>query len=288
MFDVAVVGSLNLDLVATCIRHPAPGETVLGDDYAEFAGGKGLNQAVAAARAGASVALVGAVGDDDAGRRLRQVAVDAEIDIAALMTVEATPTGRALIVVDAGGENSIVVVPGANGAVRAGHTPPARIVLAQLEIPIATVAAEFARARRAGATTVLNPAPAQPLSPTLLASCDVLVPNEHEVGLLGGVDAIHAAGVETVIVTRGAAGVTVSRRSGAAADHPAFPADVVDTTGAGDAFCGNLAARLAVGADLDEAVTWAMAAGALAVSVPGAVASLPTAAATAARLTRRA
>ncbi len=286
MFDVAVVGSLNLDLVATCARHPAPGETVLGDDYAEYAGGKGLNQAVAASRAGAAVALIGAVGDDEAGTRLRRVAVDDGVDIDTVETTPDRPTGRALIVVDERGENSIVVVAGANATVRAGRSARARVVLAQLEIPLQTVETELTAARRVGATTILNPAPAQPLSPTLLATCDVLVPNEHEVELLGGADTIHAAGVETVIVTRGSSGVTISTRSGELIDLRAFPAEVVDTTGAGDAFCGNLAARLATGAAFEDAVSWAMAAGALAVSVPGAVASLPTAAATAARLTR--
>ncbi|NND75287.1 MAG: ribokinase [Ilumatobacter sp.] len=277
MIDVAVIGSLNLDLVARCDRHPDPGETVLGTTYAEHPGGKGLNQAVAAARAGATVALLGAVGDDEPGRRLRQTGATAGVDVSRV-AVSAAPTGRALIVVDDRGENSIVVVPGANAELPDGRLPAARVVLAQLEVPLASVTAAFEAARATGATTVLNPAPAQPLSPTVLALCDIVVPNEHEVELLGGVAALHGAGVGTVITTRGAAGVVVS--DGTTTELAAFAVDVVDTTGAGDAFCGNLAARLAAGDDLHDAIRWAMAAGALAVGVSGAVASLPTGAAT--------
>jgi ribokinase len=280
-FDVVVVGSANLDLVATTRRLPGPGETVLGSDFAQHPGGKGLNQAVAAARAGASVAFIAAVGDDDAGHTLRSVAEHEGVDVSGLVVAAGAATGRALITVDERGENSIVVVPGANSAARVSSLPPAAVVLAQLEVPVDTVIAAFKAAREAGSTTVLNPAPVpnEGLPPELLALCDVVVPNEHEVELLGGVDRLVAGGVGAVVVTRGAAGVTVT----AATDAPsrsiaAFAVDPIDTTGAGDAFCGTLACRLATGADLYSAVRSAAAAGALATTVAGAVPSLPLAA----------
>jgi ribokinase len=280
-FDVVVVGSANLDLVATTHRLPGPGETVLGSDFAQHPGGKGLNQAVAAARAGASVAFVAAVGDDDAGLRLRSVAEDEGIDVAGVVVAAGATTGRALITVDERGENSIVVIPGANSLARVASLPSATVVLAQLETPVETVIAAFTAARSAGSRTVLNPAPVpnDGLPPELLALCDVIVPNEHEVELLGGVDRLVAAGVGAVVVTRGAAGVTVTRAGDAATlSIAAFEVHPIDTTGAGDAFCGTLACGLATGADLPDAARRAAAAGALATTVAGAVPSLPVAA----------
>ena len=275
MFDVTVFGSANLDLVVTVERHPRPGETLLGDSYAEFPGGKGLNQAVAAARAGASTSLHSAVGVDAAGDRLRSLVLDEKVDDAHLLTSAGQPTGRAAIVVSASGENSIVVVPGANADIVApGALPACRVLLTQLEVPCVAVQATLALARSAGTLTLLNPAPAQLLDDSLLSLCDIVIPNEHEVELLGGIDALHAARVGIVIVTRGANGVTISR-DGAVEHRRARAVDVVDTTGAGDAFCGNLAARLAMGDGLSDAIDWAIAAGALAVTVAGAVPSLP-------------
>ncbi|HEY3485920.1 MAG TPA: ribokinase, partial [Ilumatobacteraceae bacterium] len=224
MHDVVVVGSANLDLVATTPRIPGPGETVLGDGYAEHAGGKGLNQAVAAARSGAHVAFVGCLGDDDAGRRMRAVLAGDGIDAAAV-TSSASPTGRALI----------VVVPGANHDVTLPESlPAAGVVLCQLEVPLDQVAQALALGRRGGATTILNPAPAAPLPADLLAACDIVVPNEHEVELLGGVTALLSAGCRAVVVTRGGAGVDVHDADGAV-HCPPFDVEVVDTTGAGDA-----------------------------------------------------
>ncbi|MEY4175514.1 MAG: ribokinase, partial [Actinomycetota bacterium] len=168
MFDVCVVGSANLDLVATVQRLPGAGETVPGDSYREYPGGKGLNQAVAAARAGASCAFVGAVGLDEAAALLLQVMHDDGIDTGQVERVS-LPTGRALIFVAPDGENSIVVVGGANLAVRALDTPPSRVVLAQLEVPVESIERAFRAARQAGSITVLNPAPAKPLPDSLLA-----------------------------------------------------------------------------------------------------------------------
>ena len=275
--NVCVVGSANLDLVATAARIPRPGETVLGEAYSEHPGGKGLNQAVAAARSGARVAFVGCLGDDDAGRRMLGVLADDGIDAGAVLTSEA-PTGRALIVVDEGGENSIVVVPGANHQLLLPESlPSADVVLCQLEVPIEQVRHALEWARRSGTTTVLNPAPAAELGDDLIGLCDVIVPNEHEVELLGGAAALLQSGCRAVVVTRGSAGVDVHTAAGV--EHcPAFEVDVIDTTGAGDAFCGSLAARLAADDDLLEAVRWAAAAGALATTALGAVPAQPTAA----------
>jgi ribokinase len=278
-FDVVVVGSANLDLVVRSPRIPDPGETLIGDAYDEYPGGKGLNQAVAAARSGATVAFVGALGDDEAGTRLRAVAADDGIDTASTPT-DAAPTGRALITVSEDGENTIVVVPGANATVTAQNAPHGSVVLAQLEIPLATVLRAFTDGREAGAITILNPAPASPLPAELLAVTDVIVPNEHEIELVGGVEALLAAGVSTVIVTMGASGVEVTTATDggppATTHHAAIEVDAIDSTGAGDAFCGALAARLAAGDTLDDAVAWAICAGGLATTRHGAVPSLPT------------
>ncbi len=280
-FDVVVVGSANLDLVVRSPRIPRPGETLIGESYDEYPGGKGLNQAVAAARSGANVAFVGAFGDDAAGVGLRTVASEAGIDTAATPTISGVPTGRALITVDDGGENTIVVVPGSNARVDAAGAPSGGVVLAQLEIPVGAVIRAFTEAKQRGATTILNPAPATRLPGELLAVTDVIVPNEHEILLVGGVGRLLQAGVSTVIVTMGAAGVEVTTASTEGSGpttntHAAIQVDAVDTTGAGDAFCGALAARLAAGDALDDAVGWAIRAGGLAATRHGAVPSLPT------------
>ncbi len=277
-FDVCVVGSANLDLVATAVRLPRPGETVLGDTYAEHPGGKGLNQAVASARSGAATAFVGALGSDVAADQLRDVLAGEHIDAECTTTVDG-PTGRALIVVDATGENSIVVIAGANASVAPSpDRPRAKVVLAQLEIPITTVHAILAAARADGSLVILNPAPAAPLPAELIAGCNVIVPNQHELEQLGGVQHLLDTGCEIVVTTLGGAGADVHTARGVT-HIPAFEVPVIDTTGAGDAFCGALAARLSAGDDISDAARWATAAGALATTVAGAVPAQPTAAA---------
>jgi ribokinase len=273
-FDVCVVGSANIDLVVHVARHPAPGETLLGDGYAEHAGGKGLNQAVAAARAGARTAMVGAVGNDAAGDLLEHVLIDNGINRDCVQRVDA-PTGRALITVSGRGENSIVVVPGANTLVSAAVIPTAAVVLAQLEVPLREVIAAMRTARANGACTVLNPAPATSLPDDLLELVDIVVPNAHEVQLLGGAAALLHRGVGTVITTLGARGASIVDSDGMR-HVEAYLVTPIDTTGAGDAFCGMLASRLARGETVDEAVRLAAAAGALATTVAGAVPSIPT------------
>lgn len=284
-FDVVVVGSLNLDLVVATDRHPSPGETVSGTSYDEFAGGKGLNQAVAAARCGARVAMVGAVGADDAGERLRHVARSEGIDDTWIETVPGTATGRALITVAADGENSIVVIAGANALVRwpATRPPVGAVVLAQLEIPRDVVTRALSNARTRGSTTMLNPSPGIMLDPHLVSLCSILVPNQHEAEQIGSADTLLEAGVDSIITTLGSRGVQVQDRGGTS-EQPAFAVQPIDTTGAGDAFCGNLAARVAAGDPLDQALRWASAAGALATTRTGAVPSLPQLAAVAALL----
>lgn len=275
--DVCVVGSSNLDLVATAAVLPGPGETVMGRDYAEHPGGKGLNQAVAAARAGARTVFVSAVGDDAAGDGLLAVMHGDGIDTSHVATRSGVPTGRALIGVGDSGENSIIVVPGANATVQVDDLPAARVVLAQLEVPLDSVRRAFELARATGATTVLNPAPAQTLPGELLALCDIVVPNEHEVDLLGGVDALFALGAGAVVVTEGSRGATL-HHDGSTTHIEPVPVSPVDTTGAGDTFCGSLCARLAVGDDLASALRWAAAAAALSTTRAGAVPSIPLAA----------
>ncbi len=272
--SVLVLGSANLDLVVTSERHPEPGETLIGGDYSEHPGGKGLNQAVASARAGATTRFVAAVGADSAGDVLLGVADGAGIDTSGVVTVD-RPTGRALIVVSASGENSIVVVPGANTLCPTASAIDTDVLVAQLEVPIEVVTSSFVAARDAGATTVLNPAPATPLPPELLAVVDVIVPNEHEVDLLGGVDALLASGVGAVVVTLGERGARV-HTEGRVAQVDSLAVDAVDTTGAGDTFTGYLAAGLSEGLDLVTAATHGCAAGALATTRAGAVPSIPS------------
>ena len=276
-FDIVVVGSANLDLVATVDALPQPGQTVPAVSYAEHAGGKGLNQAVACARMGATVAFIGCVGDDEAGQSLRALLESEGIDVSGLR-MSALPTGRALITVDAAGENSIVVVPGANATVGTGHDiviPQCSLVLAQLEIPLGTVAAVMTRARGMGARTVLNPAPAVGLPADVIAACDVIVPNETEETVLGGAENLLALGSRAVVLTLGARGARVMT-DGSSTDISPHRVTPVDTVGAGDAFVGAMCAELVQGATLVDACRVGAVAGALATTVRGAVPSLPT------------
>lgn len=274
-FDVCVVGSANLDLVVRSGRLPRPGETVVGHDYREYPGGKGLNQAIAAARAGARTAFVGTVGDDGAGAHLRSVLARDGVETSALST-SATATGRALITVSDDGENAIVVAPGANDEVVATNVPTCRVLLAQLEVPMATVNAAFATARQLGALTILNPAPALEVPDDVLDLTDILVPNEGEVERMGGIERLVARGVGTILVTRGSRGVDLVTPTGSRhfAAHPVTP---IDTTGAGDTFCGYLAAGLGRGASLDAALRRAIVAAAISTTRLGASTSIPTA-----------
>ncbi len=287
---VAVVGSINQDLVVRVPRHPVPGETILGIDHFTVSGGKGANQAVAAARLGCDVTMIGRVGDDDAGRSMvaglraegidtRHVSVDADAG-----------SGLAVITLDDAGENAIVVSPGANGRLpvnaitaAAPVLAAARVALFQLEVPLPAVVAAIAEV---GGVVILNPAPAQPLPTSMLARVGILVPNRTELGVLAGTDepetldavedalaALEFAG--RVVVTLGADGAVIAE-GGVLTHVPAPTIDPVDTTAAGDAFCGGLADAISRDAPLVEAVRWAVHAGALAATKIGAQPSLPT------------
>ena len=290
---VAVVGSLNMDLVARAARIPQPGETVIGGEFRNVPGGKGANQAVAAARLGAQVSMVGRVGRDAfAGPLLDSLAADG-IDHTFVIQDPHAATGVALIVVDDAGENSIVVASGANMRLSPTDVDAAETAIAgadalllQLESPLETVtrAAELARAH--GVTVILNPAPARPLPVELLALVDVLIPNESETALLTGMPvgdqaeaeaaagALRTMGVGTVILTLGQRGALLARE-GETVMCPAFDVTPVDTTAAGDAFVGGFAVALAEGRTLSEATRWGNGAGALATTKLGAQPSLP-------------
>ena len=289
VFDVVVIGSANLDLVAQLEDLPKPGQTLLALGYAEHAGGKGLNQAVACARMGATTAFVGCVGDDDAGRFLRSVLDLDGVDTSQLRGVS-DPTGRAFINVDSHGENEIVVILGANGSVgvnqdaRGGGLviPHCKVVLAQLEIPQAAILEAFSQAKKFGATTVLNPAPATAISREIIAVTDIIVPNETEVQSLGGVEELSRSGIKTIVVTRGENGAeAITTHDSALLSESFAPYRVtpIDTVGAGDAFIGAMCAEVASGASVGNACRLAVVAGALATTVRGAVPSLPTRAA---------
>ena len=292
---VVVVGSANLDVVVPVPHHPATGETVMGGDHTLVPGGKGANQAVAAARQGAKVAFVGRVGADDAGTMLRISLEEAGVLTTYLATDNEAPSGIALIGVDDDGDNAIVVSPGANARVAAADVAAAaravasaKVVLLQLEVPVdaVTVAADTATG-----TVILNPAPApskpESLPPRLLDRVDVLVPNTIELAQLTGIDpsadadelaaAARSLGVDTVVVTRGGAGGLIVTSDGAM-EVSAPTIAPVDTTGAGDSFCGALAAALASGASILGATERAVQAGAIAATRPGAQPSMPTAA----------
>ncbi|MGY1838829.1 MULTISPECIES: ribokinase [unclassified Modestobacter] len=288
--SVTVVGSLNEDLVVTVDRLPGRGETVVGSAVTLLPGGKGANQAAAAGRLGRGVHMVGRVGDDPAAGRQLAALADAGVNVGRVQRTAGTPTGSATIPVEArGGENLIVVVPGANAALTPADVDVesvhrAGVLLLQLETPLETVRAA---AGATGGRVVLNPAPPRPLPAELLTEVDVLVPNEPELRALAGVGtdggdapaalAALARQVATgdVVVTLGGRGALVVPTEGPVLLQAPPPVDAVDTTGAGDCFCGALSSALDRGAGLAEAVRYAVTAAALSTTGPGARGALP-------------
>jgi ribokinase len=291
---IVVVGSINMDLVARTKRMPLGGETLLGSDFRMVPGGKGANQAVAVARTGGNVKIVGGVGDDIFGKQLLANLRDNGINTDFVKARSGMATGVAIILVDDQGENSIVVVPGANDCVSQQDVEAARliietaqVVLLQLEIPLETVELVIRVAKQAGVPVILDPGPARPLSRDLLAMVDIITPNEHEAQVLAGEelhnldDARNIAakllgwGIKHVLLKLGGEGVIMANAEGF--EHiPAHKVHVEDTTAAGDSFAGGLAVALAEGYTLREAVLFANAVGALAVTRLGAQSAIPT------------
>jgi len=291
MTNVLVIGSLNADLVVRAPRFPQPGETISGGDLQIIPGGKGANQAVAASRQGANVAMLGRVGSDSFGPFLLDSLKSNQVDVTHVQ-VDDSATGTATIIVDGNGQNSIVLSAGANGKVSPADVDSAsaltpKLILLQLEIPIPTVLYAAQHAREHGSRVILNPAPANPLPDELISLADFIIPNETELSLLTGMEVkdvpsaeqaarvLLARGAKHVIVTLGSKGaLLVSGTQVKQVDT--YKVNIVDTTAAGDAFIGGFASALLRGLELEEAVQYANACGALATTKFGAQPSLPT------------
>jgi ribokinase len=295
MSRIVVAGSINMDVVATADRHPAIGETVAGREVLYFPGGKGANQAVAAAKLGAATMLIGCTGADSFGRDVKAFLAMQGVDLAHLREVTGVSTGTAIITV-ANADNTIIVVPGANALVNATDVaaPALRrgdVAVSQFEIPLPAITVFFTRARASGATTILNPAPAMPIDRELLALVDVLILNESELCLLAAIE-LHetdpdarfvdaASTLQTdhrpnICVTLGRRGV-IALVDGDVHFEAGRPVKAIDTTGAGDCFVGAVAAKLADGHSLQSAIGYANVAASLCVQRMGAGPSMPTA-----------
>lgn len=293
--QVTVIGSINVDQILHIQNLPQPGETIEMTDFSIAAGGKGANQAVAASRLGAQVALIGGTGDDSNGQYMHQVLTDAHIDLTGVRVDPQIATGQAYILLQASGQNSILIQHGANFALTAKQVQSqaslvraATITVAQLEVPIPAIEAGFELAKKADRLTLLNPAPAQKIPEALLGLTDIIVPNETESTKLTGIriedDAslqanatwFHQHGVPVVIITLGEHGSYLSA-PGIQTHVPAFTVDALDTTAAGDTFIGALASQLQPDlSNLTPALRFASMASAIAVQQPGAIPSIPT------------
>lgn len=295
---IVVVGSLNYDLTIEVERFPAPGEAVRGHGFRTACGGKGANQAYAAGRmrapGGPAVAMIGCVGGDAFGEVMTRNLADAGVDVTPVARVAGAPSGTAMILVDASGQNEIVIDAGANGELMPEHVRAnaglfgrARAVVAQLEVPLAATEAALGLGRAHGALTVLNPAPYMPVPDALLAASDFVIPNENEAAALAGVavhdidgarraaEALRGRGARAAMVTLGPEGVWVDAED-FVGRVPGFPVRAVDTVGAGDTFIGAFVTRMCEGARVQDAARFACAAAAIAVTRPGAQPSVPS------------
>lgn len=291
---ILVCGSANMDLVIRTATFPNPGETVMGDNLQTFPGGKGANQAVAAAKLGGDVRLIAKLGEDSFGATLMQSLEASGVDLGAIWRTP-SPTGVAMIVLDAGGQNQIIVSPGANGELHAADVRRSfadldvapKVVLAQMEVPLKTVASCFQEALvREVPWRILNPAPARPIPDAMYRAINLIVPNENEAEVLSGISLqesggyaptctwFHEQGVDHVILTLGERGALYSYR-GEVQMFPAPMVEVEDTTAAGDTFCGALAVGLAEGYEVCECIPFAIAAASISVTRPGAQPSMP-------------
>lgn len=290
---LVVLGSVNADHVLSVPRFPKPGETLTGSEYHIAYGGKGANQAVAAGRAGADIAFIASIGDDDIGARMKTQFAEDGIDTQAVMPVGGSPTGVAMILVSADGENSIAISAGANAELTPDRLQPhesliadADVLLMQLESPIPTVIAAAQTARQSGTRVILNPAPAQVLPAELLQLVDVITPNETEAEMLTGISVqteadaqraankLHTYGIGTVLITLGAKGVWLSEQ-GQGELLPGFRVQAVDTTAAGDTFNGAWVTAELDGLPTRQAIRFAHAAAAISVTRTGAQPSIP-------------
>ena len=289
---IVVVGSINMDLVLRCTQFPKPGETLVALAYDEVAGGKGANQAVSAARAGAQVSMIGRVGDDAFGNRLVDQLKQQQVNCQCVLVTPDSASGLAMITVDQAGQNSIVIVEGANGRLTADDVRglqqvirEADAVLLQLEIPLVTVLEVSRIARESGVRVILDPAPAPQQFPSELLQVDLICPNEHEAEQLTGIvvdspehalaaaQALHRQGARQVVITLGGNGAYLFDEQGGRG-IPAFETSAVDTTAAGDAFIGAVVVHWVQTGNLDDAILFGNAAGSIAASRQGAQPSM--------------
>lgn len=292
MKKVLVLGSLNMDLVTRVKATPQVGETILGNGFDQVPGGKGANQAVAIGKLGGAVAMLGRVGDDDFGAALTANLKNCGVASSAVQVAEGVPTGLAIILVNESGDNSIVVVPGANFSLQAEDLDIDSFrgfdyCIAQLETPIETVNRAFELAKEAGVTTILNPAPAQELPGSLIAHTDLLIPNETEFfsltgyytecrdSILQGAGVLYEQGVQSLLITLGAKGALYLDQNGVEIEKTGHRVNAVDTTAAGDSFIGGFVTALAEGREVEEAMEFAMKVAAITVTRHGAQSALP-------------
>jgi len=293
MKKILVLGSLNMDLVTKVKVTPKVGETIIGSGFSEIPGGKGANQAVAIGKLGGEVSMLGRVGNDNFGKSLIQALNESHVHSENVLMVDGAPTGTALIMVNDDGDNSIVVIPGANfelkpDAVTTQHFDEKDYLLAQLETPIETIEAAFSQAKAAGLQTVLNPAPAQKLSKELIANTDLLIPNETEFELLtgfspetpegldAGTSLLFEQGVKALIITLGKNGALYIGEDGERIHVNGYSVKAIDTTAAGDSFIGGVLTALSKGESMKSAMEFATKVGAVTVTKYGAQSSLPT------------